>query len=282
MVNYNGDLLPETSHFLNHSNRGLVFGDALTERLRYTGHSIPFLEEHYFRLLASMRQLRMEIPMAFTMEYLEEEISKTLVASGHSGSPAMIRVLVFRNDGPDLVPDTLEVSYIIESVPTDGAGFEFPEGEFRADLFRDYFIVADALARISHTNRMTRVLAGIYARENDLDTCLLLNHRKEVAEGLHGTLFLRKGATIKTPPLASGCTDGILRKHLLRRSWEDSPFSLVEEVISPFELQQADELFLTDLAIGVRPVTRYKKAVYSTEAARYVAEVLNEGIGAAP
>ena len=66
MVNFNGDLLPADSHFLNHQNRGLLFGDAITEHLRFAGSNIIFWEQYYFRLMASMRQLRMEIPMNFS------------------------------------------------------------------------------------------------------------------------------------------------------------------------------------------------------------------------
>ncbi len=39
---------------------------------------ILFWEDHYFRLMASMRIMRMEIPMNFTMEFLEAQILETL------------------------------------------------------------------------------------------------------------------------------------------------------------------------------------------------------------
>ena len=43
---------------------------------------IYFWEDHYFRLMASMRILRMEIPMNFTQEYLEKQILATIEANG--------------------------------------------------------------------------------------------------------------------------------------------------------------------------------------------------------
>lgn len=282
MVNYNGDLLPATSHFLNSENRGLLFGDALTDHLRHTGTSLLFWEEHYFRLMASMRQLRMEIPMSFTLDYLEGEMDKVLAASGLTGSPALIRIVVFRQGGTEVIPTSLEVSFIITARALAEPGFTLPEGDCRADLFRDYYIQADALGRLVHNNRIAEVLAGIYIHENDLHTCLLLNHRKELAEGLHGSLFLRKGSQIKTPPLQSGCTEGILRKVLLKQSWQEMGFEVSESAISPFELQQADELFLVHVAHGIRPITNYRKAVYSREAAGVVAQLLNEQLAGMP
>ncbi|MEJ2585813.1 MAG: aminotransferase class IV [Robiginitalea sp.] len=278
MVNYNGDLLPESSHFLNHQNRGVRFGDALSERIRYTGRGLLFWEDHYFRLMAAMRQLRMEIPMNFTLEFLEAEIQKTLVASGHQNAPALIEIQIVRKGGAHLLPVTQEVSYIIETEALETAKFTIGGSPFVADLFRDYYIQADALSRLPHHNKITHVLASIFASENDLHTCLLLNHRKEMAEGLHGNLFLRKGKQIKTPPLDSGGSAGILRGFLLKQGLAEDGFELVEDKISPFELQQADELFLLDIVHGVQPISRYRKASFTPEAATRVTEILNEMI----
>ena len=278
MVNYNGDLLPASSHFFNHQNRGLRFGDALSETVRYSGENLLFWEDHYFRLMAAMRQLRMEIPMNFTLEVLEAEIRKTLAASGNEKSPALIELMVVRKGGTQLLPETQEISYIIEALPIEKVTFTTGKATFIADLFRDYYLQADALAQLPHHNRITPVLASIYASENDLDTCLLLNHRKEVAEGLHGNLFLRKGSQIKTPPLSSGCRAGILRGYLLKGGFSGDSLELVEEVISPFDLQQADELFLLDIVHGVQPITKYRKATFTDEAAHRVTQILNKMI----
>jgi branched-subunit amino acid aminotransferase/4-amino-4-deoxychorismate lyase len=54
-------------------NRAFLYGDAVLETVKIVNSKI-FLEDHYFRLMASMRVVRMEIPMNFTMEYLEEQI----------------------------------------------------------------------------------------------------------------------------------------------------------------------------------------------------------------
>ena len=70
MVNFNGKLIVSGSDFINHNNRGLRYGDALFETIRTVNGTIFFWEEHYLRLMASMRILRMEIPMHFTMEIL--------------------------------------------------------------------------------------------------------------------------------------------------------------------------------------------------------------------
>ena len=85
MVNYNGNI-QENSNCTVESNRGFLYGDAVFETIKVLDNKVLFLEDHYFRLMASMRICRMEIPMNFTMEYFEEQLlsltDKLLFASG--------------------------------------------------------------------------------------------------------------------------------------------------------------------------------------------------------
>ena len=70
MVNCNGNI-QENSAILIDSNRGFLFGDSVFETIKVLDSKVLFLEDHYFRLMASMRICRMEIPMNFTMEYFK-------------------------------------------------------------------------------------------------------------------------------------------------------------------------------------------------------------------
>ena len=80
-IYFNGNIVPEDSKYLNQGNRGLRYGDALFETMRASNGVIFFWEDHYLRLMASMRMLRMEIPMSFTLETLDDAIQKVLVAN---------------------------------------------------------------------------------------------------------------------------------------------------------------------------------------------------------
>ena len=73
MINFNGSIASNEANLLT-NNRGFLYGDAVFETIKIVKSKILFLEDHYFRLMSSMRIVRMEIPMNFTMEYLEEQI----------------------------------------------------------------------------------------------------------------------------------------------------------------------------------------------------------------
>ena len=93
MVNYNGDLVDFEDAKITPNNRALKYGDSVFETLKLVNGKLIFWEAHYFRLMASMRMLRMKIPMSFTLEFLENEILKTAKAT-NSNNNLRIRLTI--------------------------------------------------------------------------------------------------------------------------------------------------------------------------------------------
>jgi len=267
MVNYNGSLLEENSPLFTEANRGFRYGDGLFETIRSFGDKLFFWEDHYLRLMASMRILRMEIPMEFTMEFLAEEILKVLNAETLNSGPARIRLSVFRNEGGKYTPSSKEISYVISAEELPDPFFISGNNAYRVELFKEHYLNTDLLSTLKTNNRILNVVGGIYASENEVDNFLLLNHRKQIAEMLNGNIFVVKGRTVTTPPISDGCINGIIRKRLIEIFNGDPEYELLELSISPFELQQADELFFTNAIIGIRSVTHYRRKEYDTSVA---------------
>ena len=105
-------------------------------------------------------------------------------------------------------------------------------------------------------------MASIYAYENGLDNCLLLNTDKNVVEASNGNLFLVNGKIIKTPPLEDGCLKGVMRKQLIQLLKGSADYDFLEASISAFELQKADEVFVTNVIQGIQPISDYRKKTY--------------------
>ncbi|GIR17894.1 MAG: hypothetical protein CM15mP32_0810 [Flavobacteriaceae bacterium] len=66
------------------------------------------------------------------------------------------------------------------------------------------------------------------------------------------------------PPLTSGCLDGIIRKQLIRMA-NELDLSCKETTVNPFDLQKADELWLTNSIIGIQTVTNYRRKEYQSK-----------------
>jgi len=274
-VNFNGSILPETEKFLNHENRGLRYGDALFETIRVTNSTIYFWEDHYLRLMASMRILRMKIPMNFTMEFLETEILKIIQANEYGNKATRVRIIVFRNMGGLYLPETNTISYSIEVKPLEHSFFILNEEPYEVELFKDFYVNADMLSTLKSNNKIINVVGSIFANENGYDNCILLNQQKQVVELLNGNIFIVQNKEIKTPPLKDGCINGILRKKLLEILIKLENYTVKETSISPFELQKADELFLTNSIVGIQPITKYRKKKFNNVVAKDLIGKLN-------
>jgi len=275
MVNCNGALQAADKAIFTHNNRAFKYGDALFETVRYVNGTLFFWEDHYFRLMASMRILRMEIPMDFTLEFLEDEIKKTIESNQLESGAVRVRLTVFRNDGGLYTPATNDVSYVIETNAMESPFFIIEEKPYEVELFKDYYVNKDMLSNLKTTNKILNVVAGVYAQENGYANCLLVNTDKKVVETINGNLFLVKGNQIKTPPLSDGCLDGIIRKNLMKLIAGSEDYDLVEDSVSPFELQKMDEMFLTNSIVGIQPISKYRKKEYDTKVAKSLVGKLN-------
>lgn len=274
MVNFNGTLLEANAHFLNNANRGLRYGDSLFEAIRVVNGRIYFLEEHYLRLMSSMRILRMEIPMDFTMEFLESEILKTINAVDLNRT-YRVRFTVFRNDGGLYLPETNSISYCIEVKVLENPFYTLTEAPYEVELFKDFLVNKDMLSNLKTNNRVLNVIGSVFAKENDFQNCLLINGDKMVVEALNGNVFLVSGKTIKTPPLKDGCLNGILRKKIIDILAKSTVYEVREESISPFELQKADEIFITNAISGIIPVSKYRKKMFQNTTSKELIGKLN-------
>ncbi len=273
MVNFNGTLVQNTSNSLS-NNRGFLLGDAVFETFKIVNNRILFLEDHYFRLMSSMRILRMEIPMNFTMEFLEQKILE-LIQINQIETSARVRMTVFRNSGGFYLPETNEISYLIQCSELKMKEYLLDDSLYEVDLFKDFYITKQLLSTIKSTNKAVQITGSIFAKENDLQNCLLLNDSKNVIEALNGNLFMLKDGKLTTPPISEGCLNGIMRKNILAvtKKWD---IEVSEEVISPFDLQKADELFISNVIIGIQPITKYRKKNFTNEFAIRLISELNE------
>ncbi len=274
MINFNGSIVSNNDNLLT-NNRAFLYGDAVFETVKIVNSKILFLEDHYFRLMSSMRIVRMEIPMNFTMEFLEEQII-TLANFNNIATSSRARITVYRNDGGYYLPKNNLVSFLIAVEGLEDVSYSINQKEYVVDLYTDFYVTKQLLSSIKTTNKLINITASIYANENDLDNCLLLNESKNVIEALQGNLFMLKGKTLVTPPVSDGCLNGVMRKQILNLAKTIETIEVLEESISPFELQKADELFVTNVIKGIQPITKYRKKDFKTDFATLLLRKLNE------
>lgn len=83
------------------------------------------------------------------------------------------------------------------------------------------------------------------------DEALLLNQREQAASGAMTNLFWVSGGVLHTPSVEAGCRDGVVRNWVMGQK----ETSLVQAHVG--DLFNADEIFLTNSLIGIKPVTKF-------------------------
>lgn len=272
MVNFNGRVVERDELRFEDFARATMYGDAVFETIRMREGELLFLEDHYFRLMASMRILRMPIPMDFTPEFFVEEAEK--LAEEEAVENGRLRLQVTRVAQGKYTPSSEQsTAWWMELEELEEYEYVWKDRGLTVDLFKDHYIQAGLLSSIKSSNSLPYVLGGIYAKENGLDAVLMVNDKKMLVEANAANVFVLKGNVLRTAPLEDGALRGVFRKNVL--GWaKEIGLEIKEESINPFDLQKADEIWLTNTITGVQWVENYRKRTYTGEKAKELVGLL--------
>ena len=250
---------------------------ALTETIVFQKGKPLFWEEHYLRLMASMRILRMEIPLSFTMEQLQSDMASLCLADGQAKFTGRVQLRVAKTAVPNPQQSIPSTVYAIELFDVKEP-FSFQQQVLPIDLYKDHYLAPGLYASLESAYATWRNTAWTYAHENRYCDAILLNDKKQVVETLHGALFLINGTTITTPALGAGNRKGIYRHQLISLLQKEAKFEIVETEVSPFALQKADELFVLGDALGLFSVGQYRKKKFGNNITQAIWELFSAHI----
>ena len=273
MTNYNGNIKDLSSDDFN--NRGFLYGDSVFETIKIVDNKIIFWEEHYLRLMSSMRILRIEIPNNYTPEFFENEIIKTNLKTDSSFS-GRVRLTIYRGGSGLYLPNNNFPIFVINSNKTNEKLFKIDRDVYKVDLFKDYQIQSNLISNLKTNNRVINVIGSIYAQENELDNCVLLNDNKLVTEFLNGNIFIVNDNVIKTPTISTGCLNGVMRKKIIELIKKVPAYKIQEKDFSPYELISSDEIWVTNSISGIIPVTEYRRKSFSNNIGTIIINYFNK------
>jgi len=103
---------------------------------------------------------------------------------------------------------------------------------------------ASALAGVKVTSWLINVWSLHEAQKDGFDEVVMLNERGEVAECTAANIFCVRGDRVTTPPLASGCLEGITRSVLMEIG-ANAGAPVEERTLLPEDLYVAEEVFIS-------------------------------------
>lgn len=277
LYNFNGELIEGLEFETTIENRGLNYGDGVFDTLRFANNRINFWEDHYFRLMSSMRIMRMEIPMSFSPEFLEKEIRDSILANQkqENYNSYRVKILITRKPGGLYTPNSNEIDYLISLSPISSDRFELNEKGLEIDLYKDFHKQKSMLSNLKLASSPLMTLASIFKKENQLDECLLVNDEKYLTEAISSNVFLVQDSKLRTPSLESGCLKGIIRKNIIEIAKQMEIEIEEVEKLSPFDLQKAEEVFISNSINGIQWVEKYRKKKYGNKMSTELIQKLN-------
>jgi len=271
---FNGVLYPSETSLWSKENRAFRYGDSLFETIHANGTDIQFLDQHLSRLIKGMQTLEMLVPYEFKSTIFKD--LNYLIQKNKAFSGTRIRLSVYRNDGGLYTPSNNTISYLIETYPLENPYYQINKKGLKIGIYDEIKKSPNIISPFKTGNSLPFILAGIHKTKMNWDDCLILNDRGNLVESISSNLFLVKDNTLMTPSLESGAVAGIMREKVIETAIELKLTIYDDCVIKPRQLQEADELFLTNAISGIRWIVALEDRRYFNKTSKLLIDKLNQ------
>ena len=252
--------MAEDTPVLLAANRGYRYGEGLFETIKVRQGNILLESFHFERLFSGLSMLRFDVPKFFTPEKLKQQIL-TLSKKNNCEEHARIRLSVFRGNG-GLYEEDRVLQYIIECRPLHEDVNKLNENGLVIDIYPDARKSGDSFSNLKSANFLPYAMAALYAKENQLNDCLVMNTAGNIADSTIANVFLVKNARLITPDLNQGCVAGVMRRYLLEKLQKEG-YDIQQSAITVKDIEEAEEIFLTNAINGIRWVGQFRNKKYS-------------------
>ena len=257
---------------------GLLSGWGVFTTLK-VADGVPFaFERHWARI--SRDAATMNVPLPGNPEGLRRRLLELVEANRALNST--LRLVIVRNGGGMWAGPSTGCDSDVIALTADSR--DWGEGVKLGVVAH----ARHAACEFAHTKILSWAMNLTWverAHEKGLDEVILLNEHGDVAECTSANIFAAAGGQVWTPPVTSGCLPGITREILLGEIHVPG-VQVAEKKLTPADLQNADEVFITSTTrnllpvheIDGKPVGRTDRAFHALSQAfgeyvnRYVAE----------
>lgn len=240
-------------------NNAFLYGDAVKVHFFIKNSQLIMAEECYFFLMASMRKMRMNIPLSFTLEFFSDiflaAIAENQVKEG------VIELLAYRNRDDGFSAKT-PVHFYFEIRQKDEV-LKISD-KYELDLMKEISVNTNVLSNIK-VHSPENIYAEIYAKENDLDDVIFLNPNKKIARTIYGNLLLLEENTIKIPKQTEGAYISPLMENFVTFVHKNNLATIEEAELSAFESQKAEEILVISDEKGIFTVSKIRNKEFGNE-----------------
>ncbi len=266
---YNGKLLSADEKIVGPGSRALRYGDGLFETMKWHQGNLILGKQHFTRLWEGAEALHLQIPKHLTEAKLITDINKLVAAEKISGL-ARIRLMLMRQDGGLYDCASHLADYVIQAWPLQEHTMLNANG-LSLGIFTDALKSADKFSSYKHNNFLPYAMAALHAQTNKNNDTIVCNTNHRVCDSTIANVFCIKNGKISTPAVEEGCVNGVMRNFIIH-SLATQAIEVQEKPITPEELKDSDEVFLTNSIYNIRWVAEIEGKGFVNN---YTAEIYN-------
>jgi branched-chain amino acid aminotransferase len=222
---------------LSPGQAGIICGWGIFTTVRIAGGEAFAYERHWRRLEKDAAMIR--LPMPYTAAKVRVHLHEVIRANGVSEGCARIYMIYNSVGYWQSNEQRPPVDLIIYT-----AGMPEHRETVRLAVREHGRHAASPLAGVKTISWLNNVWCIAEANKEGFDEVVMLNERGEVAECTSANIFAVKNGKILTPPLSSGCLEGVTRGILLEIAPE-AGVAVIEQSLRPEDLYSAEEVFIS-------------------------------------
>lgn len=250
---HNQDLLRKEEFSIKMDNRSFLYSDGFFETIKVINFKCFNFTYHFKRIENSCNLFKFNFNLSKSdLNTLLDKLAKENNVKG-----GRIRVVFFRNSGGKYLPLDNSSSFVAE-IESGENYFSFNKNGLEIGLYTKIKKGINPLSNCKSTSATISVFASMYAKENNLDDCLIVNSDDNIIQSTNSNLFIVRDNCIITPPILDACVSGTMRSFIIQN------FEVQERSITEYEILVADELFLTNAIKGVRWVEKFLEKKYQS------------------
>jgi branched-chain amino acid aminotransferase len=252
IVYVNGEFVPASEARISVFDHVVLYGDGVYDTMCAWNHMVFKLDEHVDRLYESAHAIKLELRV--TKEELKPVVLETVRRNKLRN--AYVKVVATRGVGPQplMSPYGCTPGLIVFAVPYMSLVDEQENTGIKMIVSSMRRVPNECLSsKIKSCNYLNHILMRLEANEAGADDAIELDMEGYVCEAPGYNVFMVKQGILYTP--RDNILAGITRQTVMELA-ESAGLPVVEGRIQPFDLYNADEVFLSSTAGGIFPVAQ--------------------------
>jgi len=262
---YNGKTVRSDKLLISPNNRSFRYGDGFFETIKWANGAILHEKLHLERLFHTLSTLQFDPPTYFNASYIINAINSLIQKNQHHFL-ARVRITIFRGEGGIYDQQNHFPNLIIQTWDLNPSNNHLNENGMDIGIFKLAVKSADHYSSLKTNNYLSYVMGALWAKEQHLNDAILLNSDGNIADSTIANVFIVTNGRIKTPALSEGPVAGIMRRFLINQL-KINNYEVEEGVVSVEEMQNANEIWLTNAIYGIRWVKQIGIITYTNKLA---------------